>query len=189
MTMRPFLAMLLLPCAAFCQQAAPAQNMTDQDATALFNRISRRAARIQPMLDQLHTKDWIAKGAPDTYLAQWNSTVEQFQAIQSDMSSLAQQPGHMTESMKALFRLQAAHQVLGSLLGGARKYQNPALADLIESVAAEASADIEHLEQYVLELADEKERQYTVVDREAQRCRATLSRQPASPATTVRRPQ
>jgi hypothetical protein len=64
-------------------------------------------------------------------------------------------------------------------MGGLRRYQNPALAELIESVAAEDQSQLDRLEQYVLELAGEKDRQYAVVDREAQRCRATLSREPA----------
>lgn len=163
--------------------------MTDEEVAAIFNRLSQRAARIEPMLAQLHPNDWIAKGAPDTYLAQWNSIREQFGAIQSDMAALAQHPDLLTESMKALFRVQATHLMLGSLLGGTRKYQNPALADLIESVAAEDSGDIDRFEKHLLELADEKEQQFTVVDREAQRCRATLSRQPAAPAGTNRKPQ
>jgi hypothetical protein len=197
--MRLFLAALILSCGAFAQQTSPsptssapgssAPGMTDEDVAAIFSRLSQRAARIGPMLDQLHPNDWIAKGAPETYLAQWNSIREQFGAIQSDMSALAQHPDHLTESMKALFRVQATNQMLGSLMGGVRKYQNPALADLIESVAAEAGGDIDRFEKHLVELADEKEQQFTVVDREAQRCRASLSRQPAAPAGTNRKPQ
>ncbi len=89
----------------------------------------------------------------------------------------------------ALFRLQAANLALGSLMGGVRKYQNPALADLIESVAAEAGNDIDRFQQHLLELAGEKEQQFTVVDREAQRCRAALSRQPAVPSGANRKSQ
>jgi hypothetical protein len=185
--MRLFLATLIFSCGAFSQQTAP--TITDEDVTVIVNRISQRAARIEPMLEQLHPNDWIAKGASDTYLAQWNSIRAQFSAIQSDMSDLSQHPERLPDSMKALFRVQATQQALGSLMGGVRKYQNPALADLIESVAAEANGDIDRFEKHLLELADEKERQFTVVDREAQRCRSILSNQPAAPATTNRKPQ
>ncbi len=155
--------------------------MSDDEVSAIFSHISQRAARIEPMLDQLHPNDWIAKGAPDTYLAQWNSVRRQFTAIESDMSDLTQHPDRLTDSMSALFRVQATHLALGSLMGGVRRYQNPALADLIESVASESSADVDRFEKHILELAAEKEQQFTVVDREAQRCRAELSRQPATP--------
>jgi hypothetical protein len=192
--MRLFLAALILSCGAIAQQTnsspgSSAAGMTDDEVAAIFNRLSQRAARMAPMLEQLHPNDWIARGASDTYLAQWNSTLEQFRAIQSDMSALAQHPERLTESMKALFRMQSTNQALDSLMGGTRKYQNPALADLIESVAAEANGDIDRFEKHLVELADEKEQQFTVVDREAQRCRATLSRQPAPAAGTNRKPQ
>lgn len=163
--------------------------MSDEEVAAIFNRISQRAARIEPMLEQLHPNDWIAKGAADTYLAQWNSTRQQFTAIQSDMADLSQHPDRLADSMKALFRVQATHLALSSLLGGVRKYQNPALADLIESVAAEAAGDVDRFENHLLEMAGEKERQFALVDREAQRCRAALSRQPAAPAGTNRKSQ
>jgi hypothetical protein len=91
--------------------------------------------------------------------------------------------------MKALFRLQSTHVVLDSLMAGARKYQNPALADVIESVASENNADADRVERYVLQLAGAEEEQFNVVDREAQRCRATLSRQPADPARPARKNQ
>jgi len=189
--MRLFLATLSLSCVfscgAYSQQTAP--TMTDEDVAAIFNRLSQGAARIEPMLEQLHVNDWIAKGAPDTYLAQWNSIREQFSAVQSDLSALAQHPDRLSDSMKALFRVQATQVALGSLMGGVRRYQNPALADLIESVAAEANGDIDRFEEHLLEMSDEKERQFTVVDREAQRCRADLSRQPAAPAGSNRKSQ
>ena len=40
-----------------------------------------------------------------------------------------------------------------------------------------------------LQLANEKDQQYAVVDNEAQRCRATLSRQPADTPKTNKRTQ
>lgn len=179
-----------LPQQATAQQPAPMQHpIEDEDIAMTFNDISQRASRIEPMLEQLHPSDWIAKGAPETYLAQWNSILQQFRAIQGDMAALAQHPGQLSDSVKALFRLQSTHVVLDSLMGGTRKYQNPALADLIESVASENNADVDRLERYVLQLADAKDQQFVVVDREAQRCRSTLSRQPAESARPVRKNQ
>jgi hypothetical protein len=188
--MRPFLAPLLLSCVAFGQQQPTAPpSTTDPQTIENFNRISQHAARIEPMLQELRPNDWVAKGAPDTYVTQWNTAIGQLHAIQSDMSALGQHPDQIADCMKALFRVQAAHQALNSLMGGLRRYQNPALAELIESVAAEDQAELEHFEQYVIELANEKDQQYAVVDREAQRCRATLSRQPADTSKTNRKNQ
>jgi hypothetical protein len=163
------------------------QQTTDQQILDIYTGMSRHAARIEPMLRQLKPTDWVAKGAPDAYVGQWNSALIEIEGIQSDMSALIQHPDHMTDAMKALFRVEASHQILGSLMAGLRRYQNPALADLIESVAAEDHSDIERLQQYLLDLAGTKEQQFEVVDREAQRCRGILSRQPAEPSRPVRK--
>lgn len=181
--MRLLLATLLLSCGAFAQQ------QPDPQIVAIFNGISQRAARIEPMLQQLRPNEWVAKGAPDTYVTQWNSELQQLHAIEGDMTALAQHPDQMTECIKALFRVQAYRQALNSLLEGLRRYQNPPLAELIESVAAEDQSNIDRLEQYVLDLASEKDQQYAVVDAEAQRCRAALSRQPADTSKTKNRTQ
>jgi hypothetical protein len=163
-------------------QSQPVFPIGDEEIAMTFTKISQRAARLEPMLQQLHPNDWVAKGAADTYVAQWNSTLTQFRAVQTDMMALAQQPGHISDTMKALFRLQSIHPMLDSLMGGTRKYQNPALADLIESVASENTGDIDKVERYLVQITTDQEEQFGVMDREAQRCRATLSRQPVQPA-------
>ncbi len=159
----------------------------DPQVVRIFTSIAERAGKLDPMLRQVRTAEWVAKGGPDTYTIQLASTREQIQAIQADMAALAQHPEHMQASMKGLFRVQAFHHTLDSLMGGLRRYQNPALADLIQSVAAEDQADVEALQTYVLSLADEKEKEFQVVDHEAQRCRATISREPAAPSKSARR--
>jgi hypothetical protein len=189
--MRFFISFFLCCGAAFCQQGVVGLQVDPQILT-VFSGISQHAARLEPMLGQVRPNDWIAKGASDTYAAQLSSSRQGIAAIQSDMAALAQHPDRMSDCMKALFRVLAVHQTLDSLMGGLRKYQNPALADLIESVAAEDRADLDRLQQYILELASDKEEQFNVMDKEAQRCRAILSRQPAAtptPAPANRRVQ
>ncbi len=79
----------LLTCrGAFAQTAeTPAAGTIDQQILDIFNGMSRHAARIEPMLRQLKPADWVAKGAPDAYVNQWNSALIEVQGIQSDMSS------------------------------------------------------------------------------------------------------
>jgi hypothetical protein len=155
--------------------------MTDQQAIAALNGIQQHESRLEPMLAEVRPREWVAKGAPDTYVSQFESLSQQLRLIEADMANLAQHPGQMTDCMRALFRAQAFHQTLDSLLGGLRRYQNPALAELIESVAAEDRSDLDRLQNWVLDLAAAKDAQFEVVDREAQRCRANLSRQPVNP--------
>ncbi|HWE53069.1 MAG TPA: hypothetical protein VG273_24975 [Bryobacteraceae bacterium] len=188
--MRLFFAILLTSFTALAQTpAAPESAATGQQILDIFNGMSRHAARVEPMLRQLKPAEWVAKGAPDAYVAQLNSALIEVEGIQTDMSALIQHPDRMSDAMKALFRVEAAHRLLGSLMGGVRRYQNPALAELIESVDAEDHGDVERLQQYLLELAGAKEQQFEVVDREAQRCRGMLLRQLAEPSRPVRKTQ
>ena len=174
--MRPLLLAIACLSFGFC---LPAQQSADPQVLAAFHGIAQHASKLIPMLDQVHAKDWVAQGAPEAYAAQVDRARQQIQAIGAEMEALTQRPEAMQDCMKALFRVQAFHGGLDSLLGGLRKYQNSALADLIQSVAAEDQSDIERLQTYVLQLADEKEQEFQVVEHEAQRCRADLSKTPA----------
>jgi hypothetical protein len=165
-----------------------AQQPADPDVLAAFHGIAQHATRLVPMLDQVHAKDWVTQGAPETYAAQVETARQQIQAIGTEMDALTEHPEAMQDCMKALFRVQAFHGGLDSLLGGLRKYQNSALADLIQSVAAEDQRDIERLQSYILQLADEKEQEFKVVEHEAQRCRADLSRNPAQSKPGTKKP-
>ena len=60
-----------------------------------------------------------------------------------------------------------------------RRYQNPALADLLNGLMGETVASRDRLRSYVVDLAAIKEQELAIMDQEAQRCRATISRQPA----------
>jgi uncharacterized membrane protein YccC len=160
--------------------------MTDVQIQSIFTGISKHTARIEPMIQQLHPAEWVAKGAPQTYVAQWNSTIEQLNAIQTEMSALAQRPDQLVELMRALFRVQASQKVVASLMEGLRRYQNPALAELIESVAAEDQSSLDNFERYLIELANDRQQQYDVVEHEAQRCRSTLVGPPPTSKTTHR---
>jgi hypothetical protein len=174
-----FVALAVLTVSALTPLFAQQTIAPDQQMAALFRTIAQHSDRLLPLLEQVHAKDWVAKGAPGTYATQLASAQQQIQAIDSDMETLAQHPERMQDSMKALFRVQSFHRSLDSLMGGLRKYQNPALADLILSVALEDQEDVGKLQEHILELATQREQEYLVVDHEAQRCRGVISREAA----------
>lgn len=170
-----FLLPLLLAAAASAQQSP----FSNDQLKALFGQMAARAERLQPMLEGVRALEWVQKGAPEAYVSQSTSAREQLSAVRTEMSALAQRPDQMAETMKALFRVNAFHRLLATLMGGVRRYQNPAVADLIESVAAEDRSDLDKVEQYLIELAAQKEKELQVMDAEAQRCRGMLIKQPA----------
>src|SRR5215831_946174 len=75
------------------QQPVPAQGpiviapdyLDTSQVADLANQISQRSQRLKPMFQEVHPADWVAKGAPDAYIAQWNSLSEQNNAIVNDM--------------------------------------------------------------------------------------------------------
>ncbi|MDQ6666480.1 MAG: hypothetical protein M3Z23_19035 [Acidobacteriota bacterium] len=164
------------------QQSTTPQNTpqglaADWDISKTLRGISAHIAQLQPILEQIRPKEWIAKGAPDTYLEQWQSSVSQANSLAASAQTLARHPEKLPDSLQILFRIQSLDSSMNSLKEGLRKYQNPALADLLDGVAAENTVNRDKLQQYVLDLATQKEQQFQVADREAQRCRESLSKE------------
>ncbi|MDQ6706520.1 MAG: hypothetical protein M3Z85_11155 [Acidobacteriota bacterium] len=162
-------------------QNAPQGITAAWDIGKTLQAISAHITQLQPILEQIRPKEWIAKGAPDTYMAQWQSSVSQANFLAASAETLARHPEKLPDSLGVLFRIQSLDSSINSLKEGLRKYQNPALADLLDGVAAENTVNRDKLQQYVLDLATQKEQQFQVADREAQRCRESLFREaPAS---------
>ena len=108
---------------------------------------------------------------------------DQLKAILTDTATLSKEPEKLSGALTTYFRVQAVQMMLQSLVEGIRRYQNSALADLLAGVAAEGSSDRERFQQYIVNLATEREEMFGIMDHEAQRCRSILSNQgvPAQP--------
>ncbi|MBI3666071.1 MAG: hypothetical protein HY236_07580, partial [Acidobacteria bacterium] len=63
---------------------------------------------------------------------------------------------------------------------------NPALADLLFSAITRNSTTRERLMEYVQQLSVEREQEWEIANREAQRCREVLAKRPPQPP--VKRP-
>ncbi|MCX6622090.1 MAG: hypothetical protein NTY38_13680 [Acidobacteria bacterium] len=151
------------------------------DNEANLKALSTQAQRLKPILEQVKPLDWVAKGAPQAYVRQLQSTQNELGYMTAAAQKLAQRPEKLSVALETLFRMEALEKFLGSLAEGIRKYQNPALADLLQGVQSENWNNREKLRQYVVDLATTQEQQLQVMDQETQRCRLYLSRQPAAP--------
>lgn len=137
--------------------------------------------RLKPILEQVRPQEWVEKGAPEAYVGQWKTIRTELDYLAVSADALLRRPDKLTAALDTFFRMDRIQALLNSLGDGIRRYQNPALADLLQSVAFESAANREGLRQYILDLAAEKEQEFKIADEEAQRCRAILSRQPPSP--------
>jgi len=164
-----------------CLQAQSPQQI---EMRQVLEDLSGQAKRLIPILEQIDPNVWItAKGAPDTYVRQWRSSQDQLKALIQDAGNLAKDPERLPVALQTFFRVQALQVMLQSLVDGIRRYQNPALAELLAGVAAEGSTDRERFQQYIMSLATERDQMFGIMDHEAQRCRSILSNQgvPARP--------
>jgi hypothetical protein len=160
----------------------PAGLIADWDVGVILNEISSHAARLAPVLNAIDAQAWVAKGAPDAYAAQLQSAKDQTRAVQDAARDLAASPDRLADSLELFFRIQGIDSMIASLVEGMRKYQSAADAESLAAKAAENGANRDRLRQYLITLAADRERQLDVMDREAQRCRAELSAQPAPAA-------
>jgi hypothetical protein len=164
---------LMAPFGLLAQQAGVP---TEWDVQKLVQAIAAQSVRLQPLIVEIHPKDWIAAGAPDAYVQQWDSARAQAETLKLSSDNLVREPARLTAAFDTYFRMQNLEISLTSLIEGVRKYQNPALADLLRSVLSENSSTGQQLRQYLVDLAAVKEQELKVLDQEAQRCRQAVSR-------------
>jgi hypothetical protein len=168
-------ATCLAPLRAQTNSIAP-----EWDIGKTLTAIAADADRLAPYLDQIQPQQWVAKGAPDAYIAQWKQCQIQTKAVADSARTLSRNPDKLASELELLFRIGALEHLLVSLGEGVRRYQNPAIADLLHGAMAEGTVNREKLQQYISDLATEKEQQFRVADSEAQRCRGFLAKQPSA---------
>jgi hypothetical protein len=176
--MQRVLAAVFLCAASVPAQSTPQGVAPDWDIKVILQEIASHAQRLLPMLDQIDVKPWIASGASETYAAQMQSLRDQVRSVAVQAKELAARPEKLSRALEIYFRLQGMDSMMRAVEGGVRKYQNPALADMLASVAREDSPNRERFQHYIVEMAVQREQEYAVMDHEAQRCRGILARQP-----------
>lgn len=139
--------------------------------------LSAGLGRLKSVLEQVRADEWPAKGAPEAYIEQARTVRTELGYLNRSAEILRERPDRLTAVLDTFFRLDRFQMLLASLEEGIRRYQNPALADMLRAVFAESAPSREALRLYLLELAQVKEHELEVADREAQRCRDILIRQ------------
>ena len=153
------------------------------DIASTITAFSAQAGRVKPILDQLTPQAWVAQGAPDVYVSQWTRAKQDLASVMESVKKLDRDPEKLTAALDAYFRWTAFEARVGSLVEGVRRYQNPAVGDLLVGAVAENSPNRDILQQHISDLAAQQEQELVVVGQEAQRCRTNLNpRTPARPA-------
>lgn len=148
-----------------------------------LNSLLSATQKLLPLVQEAKPEEWTAKGAPDAYQSQRKSVVDEIGFISRSAGELGAEPERLTLAIETYFRAQSLHALVISFNEGVRRYQDPALADLISGAVTATSAGREKLRDYIVQLAGAKEQQLKVMDQEAQRCRALLAKQPPAKKT------
>ncbi len=164
---------LLISLSAFGQDAA-------WDNSPHATQLAVQAARLKPLLDQLKPDDWLANGAPPAYVSQLKGAAQELAGLTVAAELLDKQPQKLTAALDTYFRLQLLEWRFESLIDAVRKYQSPAVADLMLSVLRANSANRDALRAFITDLAARKEQEFTVVNQDAQACRTQLAQIPTA---------
>jgi hypothetical protein len=187
---RALRGLILTACAAVLsaqtQPSAVPQQATglesDWDVAVVLQELSAHATRLLAALDRADAKSWIEKGASETYAAQLQSSKAQARALADGAKALARNPETLPAALEVLFRVQGLETMLGSVAEAMRKYQGADAAQELIALSAEGGANRDRLQQYVVNLAAERDQEYQVMDKEAQRCRGMVLAAPAATA-------
>jgi hypothetical protein len=151
------------------------------DVQSTLKQLVSQVEQYKGVVDKLRIQDWIQKGAPDAYLRQQQVVKTEVGYLDVVSNRLSAQPEKLSLALDALFRLQSLEILTASLSEGATRYQDKAVGDQLSSLISQNSNTRTQLRQYVMDLSVNKEKEYDIVEREAQRCQATLNR-PVTPA-------
>jgi len=156
------------------------------DAQKLLADVNSGNQEMTPLLGQMNPQEWMdQKGAPSTYLSQWNTAKQQLADSATTIQRLAAQSDNIYLCLDAYFRMEALETTERSLLEGERAYGTRRIADKLQELIARNYTAREQFRQYLLELTANKEQMFQIADREAQRCRGMISKE--APATNKKK--
>lgn len=146
------------------------------DVKPKAEKVVEEVGRLRPLIERLQPATWVAAGAPAAYEKQWRDCLEGIGHVQDAATRLASQPEKLSIALETLVRLEALLEHANSLTQGVRRYQNPAVSEILESEMSAAGASRGWLRQYTMDLAQQREKELTSAEQEAQRCRGQLVR-------------
>ena len=164
-------ALILLMLSASPQGVAPGWDLKPQ-----VEKIVPQVERLRPLIGRLDPVQWTAAGAPAAYEKQWRDCLDGIGHVQNTALRLAEKPDRLSLAAETLVRLESLIEHSLSLSQAVRRYQNPAIAELLESEISAAGASREWLRRHVMELAATREQELATAEKEAQRCRTEIIR-------------
>lgn len=130
------------------------------------------------VVEQLRPREWIQDGAPEAYVDQHQTLLQEMEQVSLAAQALGRDPESLTYAVDAFLWLDRTDALMGSIAAGARQYYNAAVAELLDSARNRNADGIATVKQYLRQLAEHVESSMRVAHREAQRCREEIISQP-----------
>jgi hypothetical protein len=151
------------------------------DVRKILTQVGNDTQQFQPVLAQMNPQQWYnQKGAPSTYIVQWQTAQRQVNDVLYSIRQLSQKTDSLPLALDTYFRLEALDVTARSLDEGAQRYANRATADKLNALIAHNFNNRERLRDYIRDLAASTEQNFKIADDEAQRCRAMITNVPAA---------
>lgn len=161
------------------QQAAAESGLENPwDVRKIVADLLNGSEQLRPLLSSLNPQQWYdRKGAPSTYIIQWQTAQRQLNDVKYATTQLQQKTESLSFALDLYFRLEALETTTRSLAEGAQRYADRSSADKLNALIATNFNSRERLRDYVRDLTTSTEQNFKIADEEAQSCRAVLSKQ------------
>jgi hypothetical protein len=171
---------LLFIAATLFAQGVP----TEWEARKKIDVLSASVGEVEGTLGRLDVERWKKALAPDAYLEQLESAKRQLVSSRQALAELRENPEKLSTAFEIFLRFESLDFMLNSVREAARKYENPEVADDLEAKLGASLGSRDQFRNYLLDLAKERDAQFAVLVKEAQRCRTEVN---APPAPAVRK--
>jgi hypothetical protein len=172
------------------KQAAPpiAGLETPWDARKIVAQLAQDDDKLRPILQKINPQRWYdEKGAPSTYIVQWQTAQQQLRDVDVTTQLLQQKVDSLSAALDVYFRLEALQSTARALDEGVQRYGDRATADQLTQFIAQNFTTRERFRDYIKDLASNTEQNFKIADEEAQRCRGMISQEAPQPAKKSRK--
>jgi hypothetical protein len=149
-------------------------SQADWELRPRIEKVARNIGQLKPILDQIQPARWTVEGGSAAYQKQQKACVDGLGYVQNALARWAAQPDRLSLMLETLVRSASLSQQAISLSEGVRRYQNPAIAELLDSQLQSVANDLDWLGGLSLDLAVQREKELDVAQKEAQRCRTQI---------------
>lgn len=152
---------------------------TEWEARKKVDALSTSVTEVESALGRLDAERWQKAMAPEAYLEQLQGAKRQLASSKQALVELRENPEKLSTAFEIFLRLEALDFMLQSVREAARKYEEAAVADEFEAKIGGSVGARDQFRTYLLDLAKERDAQFAVLLKEAQRCRGELNAVPA----------